>query len=141
LKPPPPSDAVHITPQRSFALSLSPCSLLYYGGWRTIIIIHTNQDIVSCAMTGPFNDVPAIELSVMATRGIKWWPVAHGAHNLRITSDFLSPFSSQVFPGTVSSADRLVEFLHHKQGKGRLHCRIVFLARQKLAFSARWHWP
>lgn len=54
------------------------------------------QDIIPCAMAGPFNDVPAIELSVMATAG-KIPMVAHRAHNLRITSDHLGPFSSQVF--------------------------------------------
>lgn len=71
------------------------------------------QDIVPCVMVGPFNDGPAIELSVLATAA-KIPMVAHRAHNLRITSDHLSPYSSQIFPGTISSAHKLVEFLHHK---------------------------
>jgi len=71
------------------------------------------QDIVPCAMAGPFNDLPAIDLSVIALSA-KIPLVAHRAHNLRITSDYLSPFSSQVFPGTLSSAHKVVEFLYHK---------------------------
>lgn len=71
------------------------------------------QDIVPCAIAGPFSDVPAIDLSVMALSA-KIPLVAHRAYNLRITSDYQSPFSSQVFPGTISSARKTVEFLLHK---------------------------
>lgn len=71
------------------------------------------QDIVPCAIAGPFNDIPAIDLSVMALSA-KVPLVAHRTHSIRVTSDVLSPFSSQTFPGTLSSAHKLVEFLLHK---------------------------
>lgn len=71
------------------------------------------QDVVPCAIAGPFNDVPAIDLSVMALSA-KIPLVAHRAHNLRITSDYLSPYSSQTYPGSLSSAHKVVEFLLHK---------------------------
>ena len=72
------------------------------------------QEFRPCAIAGPFNDLAAIDLSVLALSA-KFPLVAHRAHNLRITSDYLSPFSSQVFPGTISSAHKLVGFLQHKK--------------------------
>jgi hypothetical protein len=70
-------------------------------------------DIIPCAIAGPYNDVPAIDLSVMALSS-KTPLVVHRAHHLRITSDDLSPFSSQVYPGTISTSHKLVEFLLDK---------------------------
>ena len=72
------------------------------------------QSIEPCAIAGPFNDIPAVDLSVLALSA-EIPLVAHRAYNLRVASNTLSPFSSQVFPGTIASANNLMDFLFYKE--------------------------
>lgn len=71
------------------------------------------QEMEPCAMAGPFNDIPAIDLSVVALSA-EIPLVAHRSFNLRVSSNNLSPFTSQVFPGTLASAKNLVDYLLYK---------------------------
>lgn len=73
-----------------------------------------NEEIDPCAMAGPFNDIPAIDLSVLALSA-EIPLVAHRAFNLRVASNDLSPYTSQVFPGTQASAKNLVDYLLFKE--------------------------
>lgn len=71
------------------------------------------EEIEPCAMAGPFNDIPAIDLSVLALSA-EIPLVAARAFNLRVASNDLSPYTSQVFPGTQTSAKNLVDYLLFK---------------------------
>jgi hypothetical protein len=66
-----------------------------------------------CAVAGPFHDMPAQELSVLAAAA-EFPVVVHRAFNLRVVSDTFSPFTSQVFPDLITSSHVLTEFLQHK---------------------------
>jgi hypothetical protein len=63
-----------------------------------------------CAMVGPYNDVPAEELSVLAT-SLKIPLTVNRAFNLRVVSDVTSPYSSQLYPYMPSSVQNLVDYL------------------------------
>lgn len=66
-----------------------------------------------CAVVGPFNDMPAQELSSLAAAA--HFPVTvHRAFNLRVVSDTFSPYTSQVYPDMERTAAQLVQFLLHK---------------------------
>jgi hypothetical protein len=71
------------------------------------------QEILPCAIAGPFNDLPAEDLSVLAL-SFKIPLVTHRAHNVRVVSDYFSPYSSMVYPTVVASARKLVDFLQHR---------------------------
>jgi Receptor family ligand binding region len=71
------------------------------------------QEIVPCAMAGPFHDLPAEDLSVLALSA-KIPLVAQRAYNVRVASDYFSPYSSQVYPTVAASTRKLVEYLQYK---------------------------
>ncbi len=71
------------------------------------------QDDYPCAVVGPFNDMPAQELSVLAAAAHFPVTVAR-AFNLRVKSDTFSPYSSQVYPDMERTAQQMVQFLLHK---------------------------
>ena len=66
-----------------------------------------------CAIAGPFNDIPALELSTMA-QAAEYPLVAHRAFNALVESDRFHPFTSLVFPGMVESSSVLIDYLLHK---------------------------
>jgi len=63
-----------------------------------------------CAIAGPFNDMPALDLSTIA-HGAQIPLVAHRFFNNRVVLDTFSPFSSSVYPDSLDSARVLVQFL------------------------------
>jgi hypothetical protein len=70
----------------------------------------SNQVKLPCAMVGASNDIPAQELSVLATSHKIPFTVSR-AFNLRVISDDHSPYSSQIFPYLPDSARNLVDYL------------------------------
>lgn len=68
---------------------------------------------IPCAMAGPYHDVPALDLSVLA-QVTKVPLVIQRAFNMRSTLEMFSPFSSQVYPNNEVVAERLIDFLHTK---------------------------
>jgi Receptor family ligand binding region len=68
--------------------------------------------IIPCAIAGPHDDLPSQLLSTFAA-SLSIPLVAHRAFNLRFDSPFYSPFSSQVYPDMITTADVLVSFLKH----------------------------
>lgn len=68
------------------------------------------QESYPCAIAGPFNDMPAQELSVLAAAS-KFPVTVHRAFNLRVVADDFSPYTSQVFPDLMAHGDQLVAFL------------------------------
>jgi hypothetical protein len=68
------------------------------------------QAKLPCAIVGPFNDMPAEELSVLATSFEIPLTVAR-AFNLRVISEDFSPYSSQIYPDLSASALNLVDYL------------------------------
>jgi hypothetical protein len=71
------------------------------------------QDELPCAIVGPYNDMPAEELSVLAT-SFKIPLTVTRAFNLRVTSDDFSPYSTQIYPDLTASAVNLVDYLLHR---------------------------
>jgi hypothetical protein len=71
------------------------------------------QDSLPCAVVGPFNDMPAQELSVLAA-ALHFPVTVNRAFNFRIVSDTFSPYTSQVFPDLGASTQQLSRFLLHK---------------------------
>jgi hypothetical protein len=71
------------------------------------------QAKLPCAMVGASNDMPAEELSVLATSSKIPFTV-NRAFNLRVVSDNHSPYSSQVYPYSPASARNLVDYLLHR---------------------------
>ena len=71
------------------------------------------EEIIPCAIAGPFHDLPAEDLSVLALSQ-KIPLVAQRAFNIRITSNYFSPYSSQVYPTIALSSGKLVEYLLYK---------------------------
>jgi hypothetical protein len=68
------------------------------------------QDELPCAIVGPFNDMPAEELSVLAT-SFKIPLTVTRAFNLRAISDEFSPYSTQIYPDLTDSVQNLVDYL------------------------------
>jgi len=63
-----------------------------------------------CAIVGPFSDLPSIELSILAAAA-KAPLVFHRAFNLRLVSNFLSRYSTGVFPDMHATTSALVGYL------------------------------
>jgi len=66
-----------------------------------------------CAIAGPFNDLPALDLSTMA-QAYGYPLVINRAFNLRATRSLYAPYSSQMYPDIIENAEVLVQFLQHK---------------------------
>jgi len=64
----------------------------------------------TCAMVGPFHDYAAIEISMMAT-AIQAPVVVTRGFNLRLVSDFMSPFTTTVHPDIHASAKATISYL------------------------------
>jgi hypothetical protein len=63
--------------------------------------------IPPCAIVGPYNDIPALELSVVAAS--QQFPVTvYRNYNLRITSAYSSPYTQSVFPDLTQSTEPLI---------------------------------
>lgn len=88
---------------------------------------------VPCAIAGPFSDLPATELSVMA-QAAEAPMVAHRAYNYRTTSNFFSGFTSQVYPHAMSSTRNLVRFL---LDKGRTNYIALLYALSDVNYQRR----
>jgi hypothetical protein len=65
--------------------------------------------IIPCGIVGPFNDAPALELSVMA-RAFQVPIIVHRAFDLRVGSN---EFTSLIFPDLLEGARNLVSYLRH----------------------------
>lgn len=72
----------------------------------------TQQEMIPCAIAGPFSDQPALELSTLAT-AYQFPLVAYRAYNNRISEQAVNPFSSQVFPDLEASSEALLSFLFY----------------------------
>lgn len=70
---------------------------------------------IPCAIAGPFNDAPALDLSTMA-QAADYSMVAHRSFNQRVVIPQFSPMTSMVYPDTITSASTLISFL---QSRGR----------------------
>lgn len=71
------------------------------------------SEIEPCAIAGPFNDIPAIDLSVVALSG-EIPLVVPRALNDRVGSNDLSPFTTLVHPSTKAAAKNMVDYLLYK---------------------------
>lgn len=65
---------------------------------------------IPCAIAGPFNDFPALELSTLA-QAVRIPLVAHRAVNLRVTWENYSPFSHCTFPSPLTLMAEAVSYL------------------------------
>lgn len=75
--------------------------------------LYRREGTVPCAVAGPFNDMPCLDLSTLAQAdGVP--VVVHRAYNVRVDSDFFSPFTSQVFPDMAEASEMLWRFLLQK---------------------------
>lgn len=63
-----------------------------------------------CAIAGPYDDDPAVDLSVLATAA-KIPLVAHRAYEPRVVDEDAGNYSSQVYPIAASQAQRVIEAL------------------------------
>ena len=70
------------------------------------------QEITALRNRRTLNDLPAEDLSVLALSA-KIPLVAHRAYNVRVASEYFSPYSSLVYPTVSASARKLVDFLLH----------------------------
>jgi len=68
---------------------------------------------IPCAIAGPFNDLPALDLSSMA-QAARFPLVAHRAYDARVNSDIFHPYTSLVYPGMIESSTVMVDYLIHK---------------------------
>jgi hypothetical protein len=64
-----------------------------------------------CAIAGPFHDIPALELSTLAAAARKFPVTAHRAFNQRVTTEYSAPYTSQLYPDMIFSAEVLVSGL------------------------------
>jgi hypothetical protein len=69
------------------------------------------QPELPCAVAGPFHDIPALELSTLAAAARKFPVTAHRAFNQRVTTDYSAPYTTQLYPDMISSAEVLVSGL------------------------------
>jgi hypothetical protein len=63
-----------------------------------------------CAVAGPFHDAPFLELSTLAA-AMEFPITAHRAFSIRALANYSSPYSSQVFPDVIASAQVLAIYL------------------------------
>lgn len=73
----------------------------------------TAQDEMPCAAVGAFNDIPAIDLSTMST-AFKFPFVITRSFNIRSIAPYSAPYTTQMFPDLISSAEMLRDFLIKK---------------------------
>lgn len=74
-----------------------------------------------CAMVGPFTDIPAQEMSIIATS--EEIPLTvHRAFNHRVVNQDFSPFTSQIYPDLVASVGFLVEYLQYRERDNYIAC-------------------
>jgi hypothetical protein len=67
-----------------------------------------------CAIAGPFNEIPAMGLSVGATT-YQIPLVAHRSFNYRLGNPRYNPFASTVYPDLLSTSGSLTKFLLFKE--------------------------
>jgi hypothetical protein len=67
-----------------------------------------------CAIAGPFNDDPALDLTTLAEAGALPL-VAHRAYNPRVISKMQSGISHQTYPDAESAAAIAIQFLKEKE--------------------------
>jgi hypothetical protein len=63
-----------------------------------------------CVVIGPFHDVPALELSTLAA-AYEFPVLAHRAFNLRVTAEYASPYTTQLFPDMTNSVHTFITVL------------------------------
>jgi hypothetical protein len=66
-----------------------------------------------CAVVGPFNDIPGVDLSAMAA-AFKFPVTMHRGFNLRLLTDINSPYTTQLYPDIVMTTGIVVSLLHLK---------------------------
>jgi hypothetical protein len=69
------------------------------------------QPELPCAVAGPFNDFPALELSTLAAAAGKFPVTAHRAFNQRVVTEYSAPYTTQLYPDMVAYGNVLVEGL------------------------------
>lgn len=69
------------------------------------------QPELPCAVAGPYNDIPALELSTLAAAARKFPVTAHRAFNQRVTTEYAAPYTTQLYPDMITSAEVLTSGL------------------------------
>jgi hypothetical protein len=109
-----------------------------------------NSLSVPCAIVGPYNDIPGLELSAIAAS--QRFPVtSHRSFNLRMTSAYTSPYTQTVYPEMTESAVPVISNLL-MQGRsdfvavvypfsdtGVSQIKVAFLLGGRLAHSVSLH--
>ena len=70
----------------------------------------TTGSNIPCAIAGPYNDFPALELATLA-QAATIPQVVHRARTDRIVSNRFSPFTTMTYPNTAATVDTIVDFL------------------------------
>jgi hypothetical protein len=65
-----------------------------------------------CAVVGPFNDIPGVDLSAMAA-AFKFPVTMHRGYNLRLVTD-ISPYTTQLYPDIITTTSVVVGVLYLK---------------------------
>lgn len=86
-----------------------------------------------CAMVGPFNDYPSIEMSMMAT-AIQVPIVTSRGFNLRLVSNFISPFTTTIYPDIHASAKATISYLQ-SIGRTDFYCFLYGIDETNLQRS------
>jgi hypothetical protein len=66
-----------------------------------------------CAVVGPFNDIPGVDLSAMAA-AFKFPVTMHRSFNLRLITDITSPYTTQLHPDIITTTYFVVSLLYLK---------------------------
>jgi hypothetical protein len=67
-----------------------------------------------CAVVGPFNDIPGVDLSAMAA-AFKFPVTMHRGFNPRLITDLTSPYTTQLYPDIVTNMIVVVTVLYLKR--------------------------
>jgi len=67
-----------------------------------------------CAAVGPFDDVPAIDISTKA-KAYKFPVTLHRGFNLRLLSPLTSPYTTQIYPDMITTTQIVARLLYHRQ--------------------------
>jgi hypothetical protein len=63
-----------------------------------------------CAVVGPYNDIPGVDLSAMAA-AFKFPVTMHRGFNLRLLTDIASPYTTQLYPDIVTTMAIVITIL------------------------------
>jgi uncharacterized membrane protein len=67
-----------------------------------------------CAVVGPYDDIPGVDLSAMAA-AFKFPVTMHRGFNLRLLAEITSPYTTQLYPDIITTANVLLSLLYLKE--------------------------